>query len=371
MRHRRPPTGSAPGALAPTAGARPARLHAWLYGSRGCRELDVTSVDALVAERALDERLWLDVQGLDDTPTLEAVARTFHIHPLALADAANTPQRPKVDSYDGQLVLVTQMVRATGHGPSTMEQLTLVLGDSFVVSFQELEYGDVLDPVRGRLRAGHDALLASGPDYLAYAMLDTVIDGYFPVLETLGERLERLELEVVESPRTELLVGIQAIKRELLGYRRALWPQRDAVASLVRGDAKAIAESTRVYLRDCYDHTVQLIDVLETYRELATSLTDAYLSSLSNRLNEVMKVLTVISTVFMPLSFLASLYGMNFQHMPELSLPWAYPALLGVMLSVAGGMLVWFRGKGWLGDSPARRRRKRRAPTLPPAAGRR
>lgn len=301
---------------------------------------------------ATGQKLWVDVQGLDDTVTLERVARIFDIHPLALADAVNTPQRPKADTYGEQLVLVTQMVRPATAGGMTVEQLTIVVGRDFVVTLQDLEYGDVLDPVRARLAAGKNGLCARGSDYLAYAMVDTVVDGYYPVLEALGERLEVVETDVVSRPTPELLRAVQRIKRELLTLRRALWPQRDALAGLTRGDSNVVAAETRVYLRDCYDHAVQLIDVVETYRELATALTDAYISSLSNRLNEVMKVLTVISTVFMPLSFLASLYGMNFRHMPELETTWGYPTLLGIMAVVAGGMLVWFRRKGWLGGGP-------------------
>ena len=365
MRKRRPPSGAPPGALAARAGHAPARVHTYSYGPAGLREADVADLGELA--RLRDNRTalhWIDIQGLDDADTVRRIGDIFGIHPLVLADAVNTPQRPKAEVYGDQLQLVTHMVRHDAKGGMTVEQITLVVGPGFLITFQELDYGDVLDPVRARLRSSHNGLPHSDDvAYLAYAMLDTVIDGYYPVLEGVGEELERIEDEVVRAPTPQTLHRVQAAKRDLLTLRRHLWPLRDAVNSLVRGDAPQVSEAVRLHLRDCADHAVQLIDMLETYRELASTLMDAYLSSLSNRLNEIMKVLTVISTVFMPLSFLASLYGMNFEHMPELRSPWGYPVLLAFMIAIAMTMLVFFRRRGWLGDGTKRRaaRRSKRA----------
>jgi magnesium transporter len=227
--------------------------------------------------------------------------------------------------------------------------VSLVLGRRFLLTFQE-RLGDVLDPVRERIRQGIGPIRRAGPDYLAYAVIDAVIDGYYPILEQFGERLEALEDDVVLSPTPLLLRRIHHVKRELLDIRRAVWPQREAVSAVIRGDHELVGQEVRTYFRDVYDHCIQIMDVVETYRELAGGLMDVYLSSVSNRQNEVMKVLTVMASIFIPLTFLAGIYGMNFEHMPELHKRWAYPILLAVMAGVAGVMLLFFYRKGWLGS---------------------
>jgi magnesium transporter len=234
------------------------------------------------------------------------------------------------------------------------EQLSLFLGDRFVVTFQEGKPGDSLEPVRKRLRESAGKLRTLGADYLAYALIDAVIDGYFPVLEEYGERLETLEDEILDKPGAGTIARLHGIKRDLLEVRRAVWPLREALAALDRDPGELVTAETRVFLRDCYDHVVRVMDLVETYRELCADLMDVYLSSVSNRLNEVMRVLTVFSAIFIPLTFIAGVYGMNFHtdaspwNMPELAWKWGYPFCLGLMLATAGGLLVFFARKGWL-----------------------
>jgi magnesium transporter len=357
VKKRRPQAGSPAGTLAAHPREAPAKVHAFSYGDDGCDEHGVTDVSELVALRQRPRHLWVDVQGVDDVRMVAALGRLFDVHPLALADAVNTPQRPKAETFGDQLLVVTQMASLDAKVGLVLEQLTIVVGKGFVLTFQDEDKGDVLDPVRARLRTLDSPVRQGGPDYLAYAIIDTVIDGYYPVLEGLGEALEKIENDVVEQPLPPVLKRIQTSKRLLLNLRRALWPHRDAVAALARGDSALMGEAVRLHLRDCYDHSVQLIDALENYRDVASSLLDAYVSSVSNRMNEIIKVLTIISTIFMPLSFVAGVYGMNFEHMPELTSPVGYPAVLGLMGVIAGGMLLFFKRKGWLGAIWGRRQR--------------
>jgi magnesium transporter len=269
------------------------------------------------------------------------------MHRLTLADIVNVPQRPKVEEHESYLFVLTVMASITSAMKLGVEQMGLILGDGYLLTFQH-DYGDVFDPVRERIRDGRGPIRRSGSDYLAYALLDAVVDGYFPVLEQIGEELEELENEVVNNPDESILKRIYQAKREMLGLRRAVWPQRESISSLTRDEHPFISKTVRVYFRDTYDHVAQVIDIIETYRELAGSFMDIYLSSLSNRMNEVMKVLTLFATVFMPLSFLAGIYGMNFEYMPELKLRWAYPMFWIFILSIAIAMLTFFVKRGWI-----------------------
>jgi magnesium transporter len=317
---------------------------------------------------------WLDVAGVANGGVIRAVGARFELHPLALGDVVNVSQRPKTEEYEGRLFIVTRMPavvppqgaddqprrqrrgRSLAPAPTRLatEQVSLCVGPNFLITFQEAP-GDVFEPVRERLRGGGQRLRNSGPDYLAYALLDAVVDSYFPVLEAFGERLEDLEEEVVERPQQAHIAEIHDLKRDLLTVRRAVWPQRDMLAALIRDETPLVTDETRIFLRDAYDHTVQLIDVIETYREIASGLVDIQLSSASNRMNEVMKVLTIIATIFIPLTFIAGVYGMNFDpeaspwSMPELDWAYGYPATLGVMAVIAAGLLWYFRRRGWLG----------------------
>lgn len=291
--------------------------------------------------------LWLNVDGLGDAATLTQIAERFGLHPLAMEDVVETNQRPKVEAYDDHLFVVLRMPSTHGERFGT-EQVALFLGRDYVITFQERP-GDVFDPVRARLRNPHSRIRERGTDYLAYALIDAVIDSFFPVLEGIGARLEELEDDVLNRAEPDQVHEIHAIKHELMAIRGALWPMRDTVSSLLRDDGSLIADQTRLYLRDCHDHTYQLIDTIGTYREIASGLVDLHLSSQSNRMNEVMQVLTLIATIFIPLTFIAGVYGMNFDHMPELHTRWGYPVAMGAMVVIGVGLAIWFRRKGWLG----------------------
>jgi magnesium transporter len=296
---------------------------------------------------------WLNVDGLGDEKTLQELANIFGIHKLAVEDIVNVHQRAKVDQFGDRHFIVTHMVQWTGQ--LDVEQLSLVLGPGFVVTFQERPGWDCLEPVRQRIRSKDSHVRQAGPDYLSYELLDAIIDHNFPVLETIGERLDELEDQIGERPDSAVLHEIHDLKRELLHLRRIAWPQRDAVNSLVRDATPLIRDETRLHFRDCYDHCVRIMDLIETYREMSSDLAGLYHASLANRTNEIMRVLTVISTIFIPLTFIVGVYGMNFNtekspwNMPELNWYWGYPATLAFMAAVTAGQFFFFWRKGWIG----------------------
>lgn len=290
--------------------------------------------------------VWVSVAGLGDLGVLRQLANVFGLHRLALEDVVHTHQRPKLEDYPEHQFLVLRMLDDERVGET--EQMCLFLGDDYVLTFEE-HRGDCFDLVRHRLRDPGSRLRRHGVDYLAYALVDAVVDAYFPALEKLGDRLEAAEDKVVAGEtHADVLHELHCVRRELVQARRALWPLREVVAGLMRGDSRRVTTETRVYLRDVYDHVVQLLDLLENHRELGASLTELHLASASVRLNEVMKVLTLIATIFIPLTFVVGIYGMNFDYMPELHWRYGYPAVLGSMLVVGLSMLVWFRRRGWL-----------------------
>ena len=290
---------------------------------------------------------WVDIGGVHKVEILEAFGRQFSLHPLLLEDIANTDQRPKLDDYESYFFLVMKVLSLTDRQDLLVEQVSFVLGRNFVLSFQE-NGTDVFKPVRERLRSGKGRMRQNGADYLLYALVDAIVDQYFAVLESLGEKIESLQDKVMTDPKPETLKEIHALKRQVLFLRRAVWPLREATNGLSRADCPYLHEPTKVFFRDVYDHVVQIIDTIETLREMLSASLDIYLSSVSYRLNTVMRVLTVITTIFMPLSFIASIYGMNFEYMPELKSEWGYPAVLGAMGVIAGGMLIMFRQRRWL-----------------------
>jgi magnesium transporter len=303
---------------------------------------------------------WVNVDGLRDTAAVRHIAEIFGLHPLVLEDVVNVHQRAKVEAYGDQLFVVTRMATLERDGELETEQLAIVLGAKFVVTFQERP-GDTLGPVRDRIRKS-TAMRGSSADYLMYAIVDSVVDNYFPVLEVYGERLEEVEAEVLAFPDQAALGRIHRARRDLLLLRRAIWPQRDALATLSRETFAQIRDPTRVFLRDCHDHAIQVMDLVESYREISAALIEVHLAQVSNRLNEVMKVLTILAAVFSPLTFIAGVYGMNFDpdtsrwNMPELRWYYGYP--LSLVLMGAVGMLTvgyfWYRG--WIGDRWAGRR---------------
>ncbi len=342
--------GAPPGTLVHTGPRKveEVRLSFIDYDEGGLREREIAGIEECYPFRETPTVTWVNVDGLHDVQPVRGVGGHFGFHPLVLEDVLSVGQRPKVEEHEGYLYLVLQMLsydEATGSVQS--EQLSLILGENYVFTFQERP-GDVFDPVRERIRNGNARIRSRGPDYLAYALVDAVVDAYYAVLERIGDEIERLDVEVMESPEEDTLHRIHDLKREMLVMRRAVWPLRDVMSHLLRSDHPRITKETQVYLRDVYDHAVQALDTVETLRDLASGLTDLYLSSVGHRTNEVMKVLTIMASIFIPLTFLAGIYGMNFEHMPELARPWAYPALLGLMLAVAAGMVWYFRRKGWI-----------------------
>jgi magnesium transporter len=337
-----------PGTLVINDKAAQPTLRLFDYGPDYVEERELADPQEVMPYLEKDSVTWLDVQGLGDEQVLRKLGEIFHIHPLALADVVNVPQRPKVEEYPHHEFIITRMAMLQPEGGLDTEQVSLFIGKNYLLTLQE-RYGDCFDPVRKRIQTGKGLIRKAGPDYLGYALIDVIIDHYYPLLEEFGEHLERLEDDVVAKPGSETLHQIYKVKRELLTLRRAIWPQRDMVNSLIRDESVLISEQVRVYLRDCYDHAVQIMDVVETYRELAGGLLDVYLSSVSNRMNEVMKVLTIIATIFIPTSFIAGIYGMNFEWMPELKWAWGYPAVLTIILSVVGGMIYFFKRLGWIG----------------------
>jgi magnesium transporter len=355
---KRTPPGSSPGAFVVDPSAPKPVLSAILYGESTLRVTAPTDLGALRKEVQGGLFLWLDVAGLGDGDVIRAVGAAFGLHPLALEDVVNINQRPKVESYPEHQFLVARAVMQLN--PLDTDQVSFFLGKDFVVTFRE-KPSPLFDPVRERLRGGKGMIRTGGPPYLLYALLDDVVDGYFPALEDLGERLTAAEDEIVAAPRPDSLRQVHELKRDLLVARRAIWPQREALAFLLREGETGAMKDLRIYLNDCYDHTVQLLDLVETYRDIASGLTEIYLSSMSHRLNEIMRVLTVITTIFIPITFLAGIYGMNFDrsspwNMPEIGWKYGYPACLAAMAVIAIGLYLWFRRKGWIGADAGRRK---------------
>lgn len=347
-KHRRPPVGARPGDLAPDACQQSSLITVIDYNLTTAETFTIQSVEELSRFRSTERVSWIDIQGLGDAQTLQRVAAIFGIHHLTLADAVNIPTRAKSEFYDDAFFVVSDVIFSSSSHNVLHEQFSLFVGPGFVITFQE-HPGDSLDPIRIRIRESKGSIRRQGSDYLAAAILDTLIDGYFPVLERLGELLEELEDEVIHNSSDETISKIHRSRRDLLGIRRALWPLREALSGLLREEHPLINPANKMYLRDSYEHVVQLLDITETYRELCAGLTDVYLSSVSNRLNEVMKILTVIATIFIPLSFFASVYGMNFEHFPELKWQYGYLYFWIAMLSAASLMLGLFIRSGWIG----------------------
>ncbi len=350
-RKRYHPPGTQPGTLAAhaEAGDLPVRIAAFLYDTGRCEERTIALSDLPSLAPPEGGVLWLDVCGLSEPSVVQAIGDRFRIHSLALEDVLNVPQRPKVEWYGDHLLVVLREIRY----PDPPEQVAFLLADRVVVSFQERR-GDAFDPVRDRLRQGKGRIRAEGADFLLYALCDSVLDAFFPTLERLGDEVEEMEERVLVSPVPETFLAIRRLKRELMAVRHAVWPARDALNLLLIEEHSLIRSGTKVFFRDCYDHTIQLMDMVETFREMASGLVDEYMSAVSNRMNEIMKVLTVMATIFIPLTFIAGLYGMNFDtkaspyNMPELTWTYGYPVLLLLMAAIAGGMLYFFRRKRWI-----------------------
>jgi len=318
------------------------------YDGQGFQEKELENLETCYLFPEAPAVTWINVVGIQQVEVLEKLGNCFTVHPLALEDILNTEQRPKIEDYGEDLFIVVKLISYHEKTDEIgAEQISLILRPNALLSFQEKE-GDDFANVKERLRAGKGRLRKMGADYLAYTLLDIVVDQYFGVLEKLGEKIEVLEGKLLADPGTATLQKIQNLKKEMLLLRKWIWPLREVISSLERGEFPGIQESTRIYLRDVYDHAIQVMDAIEIYRDMLSGMLDIYLSSLNNRMNAVMKVLTVIATIFMPLTFLAGVYGMNFKHMPELDWPWGYPLILIFMAFVAILMLTLFRRKKWL-----------------------
>ncbi len=324
------------------------RLTLLHYNEQRAVEQEIKTVDEAQALRSSPGVSWINVTGLHEVELLAQFGSAFGLHPLVLEDVLNTDQRPKLEDYGEYLYIV---IKRLGNGNQTneitTEQISLILGQNLVISFLESDSG-VFNGVKERILKNPARMGKMGADYLAYALMDTVVDNYFAIFEKLGERIEALQDSLIARPAPETLRALNALKREMLYLRKSVWPLREVVSGLQRADSPLIQKATGLYLRDVYDHTIHVIDTIETFRDMLSGMLDIYLSSLSIRLNEVMKVLTIIATIFMPLTFIVGVYGMNFHHMPELGWRWGYPLVLLVMAVIAGGMMVFFRRKKWI-----------------------
>jgi magnesium transporter len=319
------------------------------YDEQQVEEKEIDTVDECLLFKGRPSVTWINVTGLHQVETLERLNGCFGLHPLVLEDILNTDQRPKMEDFGDYVYIVLRMLSLDKEKTNAIvsEQISIILGDTFVLTFQEREE-DFFEPIRARIRNGKGRLRKMGPDYLVHALLDAIVDQYFVVMESLGEWIEDLEEELVTRPTPQTLQVLHQLKREMIFLRKSVWPLREVIASLERGESSLIKKTTLVYLRDVYDHTIQVIDTIETFRDMLSGMLDIYLSSISNRMNEIMKVLTIIATIFIPLTFIVGLYGMNFKYMPELEWPWGYPLVLLFMLGVSGYMIFYFRRKKWI-----------------------
>ncbi len=346
---RRPPPGAQPGTFSLPPGAHPATVRAMIWDHEHLEEREIHSADELVAAADAPGVTWIEVIGLGDGTVLKWIRDALGVHPLAVADIANTPQRPKFEDYGERDLLIAQHVCTSDEGGVALEQLSLIAAPHWVLSVIEDPSAECgFDPIRERVRAG-TTIRRMGADYLAYALIDAVIDGYFPVIEAIGEVLEDLEEEILERPSANAIARLHAVRRVLVSLHRSMWRQRDALGQILRDDGEPLGSGVHVYFRDAHDHALQVLDSVDGYRELTIGLMDLYLSSVSNRLNEVMKTLTIMATIFIPLTFVVGVYGMNFDVMPELRWRWGYPAVWAGMIAIAAGLLWWFRRRGWLG----------------------
>ena len=319
------------------------------YDDSSFQEKELKTVEECFSYKDKPTMTWINIDGLHQKDVLEKLSGCFGFHPLVMEDIMNTDQRPKIEDYADYLYIVLKMLYYNDDDNRiTSEQISLVVAPHTVISFQEGLEGDVFGSLRERLRSDKGKVRKMGSDYLAYSMIDAIVDSYFTILEKLGERTELLEEELISDPDTRTLHEIHYLKREMIFLRKAVWPLRELINTLMRGESPLIHDSMKIYLRDVYDHTIQVIDTIETLRDMVSGMLDIYLSSVSNRLNAIMKVLTIISTIFIPLTFIVGVYGMNFRYMPELEWRYGYPLIWVVMIAIAVTMLIFFKKRNWL-----------------------
>lgn len=318
------------------------------YTGRKFKEKRLKKVEECFPFKKTPAVTWLNITGIHNIDIIKKVGKHFGIHPLVLEDIAHAYQRPKIKDFEKYTFMILKMIYHDQNKRDIItEQISLIIGKNFVISFQETE-GDIFNPIRERLRDEKDKIRENGSDYLAYSLIDSIVDNYFAVLEIVGEQIENLEKEVVEKATSSTLHRIHIIKRDLIQMRKSVWPLREVISHIERGESRIFKKSTEIYLKDIYDHTIQIVDTVETFRDMATGMIDIYLSSISNKMNEVMKVLTIFATIFIPLTFITGIYGMNFKFMPELEWQHGYFVTLGVMAVVAIILMIYFARKKWL-----------------------
>ena len=359
-RHRHAPPGTAPGSLNVPEGSLKPKVKILTYDQQSFEEKQVHGVFELKSqvENFPDKKHWIDIRGFGDKVFFEQLADNFGIHRLQMEDVFNVYQRAKAEDYQGHLFLISRCLKEE-NGFISNDQLSLFLGKNFVISIQD-RYEDMLEPVRERIRKGKGYLRSYGPDYLLYALMDVVLDNFFPVIESISDRLDELQDALIDNPTRDKLNRVLMTKRDLIMLRRSIWSERDKMNDILRSNFPLISESTKIFFRDSYDHCVHAIDLIESYKEVTASLMDVYMSSVSNRMNQIMKVLTIISTIFIPLTFIVGLYGMNFSYtdpitgkilpmnMPELYSPYGYVTVVAIMAVIVIGLLYFFVKKGWL-----------------------
>lgn len=328
--------------------SKPLKITILDYDETEFQERLVENVEECLGYQKKPSVTWINLEGLHQIEIIEELGRKFGLHSLVLEDILNTDQRPKVEDFGDYLYIVLKMFSLdTGQEKVQSEQISLILTRKFVLSFQEGLEEDAFDPLRERIRTDKGRIRKMGADYLAYSVIDAIVDNYFVILEKLGEKVEELQEELVVRPDPHILANLHRLKSDMIILRKAVWPLREVISNLERGESPLIQSSSKLFLRDVYDHTIQVIDSIETFRDMLSGMLDIYLSSLSYRMNEIMKVLTIIATLFIPLTFIVGIYGMNFHYMPELDWRWGYMVVWIVMLAVAFGMLVYFRTKKW------------------------
>lgn len=327
----------------------PTRVHSFLWNHEECREEAGLPNEETLSELAKrDGILWVNVDGLHEVEKIASIGTRFSLHPLELEDIVNTEQRPKIEDFDDHISVMLKMLSYnTEENRVESEHITLVLADKTVLSFQEERSGDIFGPLRDRLRSNRGNIRSQTPDYFLYSLMDSIVDNYFVCLEKIGERIDEIEDRLFKVQSYDMINEIHDLKRELLYLRKLIWPVRDIIREILRLKSELISESTEAYFRDLLDHAIQMIDNLELFREMLNGLASLHMSSLSMRLNEIMRVLTIISTIFIPLTFIAGVYGMNFRFMPEIAWEYGYPVIWGLMLAVALGMMVWFKHRRW------------------------
>jgi magnesium transporter len=317
------------------------------YNCNDWSETEIDSIDDIINYKDTENICWIHSSGVHIVKIIEKIGTIFKIHPLVLEDIVNTNQHPKLEENEDYVYVILKMIHCDENKKIEFEQVSIIVGKNYILSFQEND-NDIFKQIRDRIKSTPGKIRAKGADYLAYALLDCIVDYYYVALEYLGERIEVLEDQVMLDPKPEVLKEIHGLKNEMLFVRKAVWPLREIINALARGDSTLFQKDTLIYLRDIYDHMIQVIDSIEMYRDMVTGMLDIYISSISYRTNEVMKVLTIIATIFIPLTFIVGLYGMNFKYMPELEWEWGYPAILCIMALISLGMIHYFRKKKWL-----------------------